>query len=227
MRRRDLTHAVPVRAHGALRRRRLTQARLEKRSLEIVSRVDKLYAHKPSAASFVYAANAVETAGRWWEFVDQLIARYADGFVRAAPDDAAPAAIGYPREWLERVGYTPADSAIQFAAPYAADIPTALEPSAIKPLLADVTPLREDIALLRLAAGGEAVEGEAAGGEAATDDPSFSRAGWLAGGVAVGSVAGAALFAKMSAWREAAMMRAAAAAEWELSRPVTEYRPMA
>ena len=91
----------------------------------------------------------------------------------------------------------------------------------------DVIPLRENIALLRLAAEGEAAEGEAVSGKAATDDSAFSRAGWLAGGVAVGSVAGAALFAKVSAWREAAMMRAAAAAEWELSRPVTEYRPMA
>ena len=56
------------------------------------------------ALSGPYFASVQYTTRRWWDLFDQLVMRYADGFLRG-PSVGQPASIGYPKEWLQAVGY--------------------------------------------------------------------------------------------------------------------------
>jgi len=57
------------------------------------------------ALSAAYAAKATAVTARWWLFLDQLLWRYADGYVHMTSGDELATPFGYPVTWLKGVGY--------------------------------------------------------------------------------------------------------------------------
>lgn len=57
----------------------------------------------PKDLATPYHRNAARVTERWWAFFDQLVVRYADGFVREQPG-ATPRGVGYSAEWLAAAG---------------------------------------------------------------------------------------------------------------------------
>ena len=47
--------------------------------------------------------NADQVIGRWWDFSEELIGRYSDGFINAPGHMAQE--VGYPEEWRKAAGW--------------------------------------------------------------------------------------------------------------------------
>lgn len=51
------------------------------------------------------AAKAKAVTERWWLFLDELLFRYADGYIHATHGDELATPFGYPHGWLKGIGY--------------------------------------------------------------------------------------------------------------------------
>lgn len=83
---------------------RARQQKLEKESTRMVEDAAKQFAKDGDAAALhtQYAANAAKIVSSWWSLSDELLFKYASGFVNE-PVLSTP--VGYPKWWLEEVGY--------------------------------------------------------------------------------------------------------------------------
>mmetsp|Transcript_26851 Transcript_26851/g.32527 ORF Transcript_26851/g.32527 Transcript_26851/m.32527 type:complete len:235 (-) Transcript_26851:1037-1741(-) len=69
-------------------------------------------------ANDIYNSHAQEVLESWWKLADQLVFRYADGFINQVTSEDSPAfkngkkltftskPTGYPETWLRKVGYS-------------------------------------------------------------------------------------------------------------------------
>mmetsp|Transcript_23393 Transcript_23393/g.53686 ORF Transcript_23393/g.53686 Transcript_23393/m.53686 type:complete len:615 (+) Transcript_23393:46-1890(+) len=87
------------------------QNELESSSIQMVADMDKRCSQNslPSTASLasmevVYVENAKRVVDSMWSVSDQLLFKYASGFVNENPDKMSQM-VGYPKWWLEQVGY--------------------------------------------------------------------------------------------------------------------------
>lgn len=116
------------------------QALLEADMPAMVAAADAAYVSYADVAALAvpFAAKATLVTARWWLFFDQLLFRYADGFIHSTNGTELATPYGYPASWLKAVGYdaVPEDHG---APCFAAGTPcSSLTPPA-KPLLAHIT----------------------------------------------------------------------------------------
>jgi hypothetical protein len=83
------------------------QALLESDMPALQAAADAAYTqHKdPSALTAPIAAKAKAVTERWWRFLDELVFRYADGYIHGTDGDELATPFGYPYAWLKGIGY--------------------------------------------------------------------------------------------------------------------------
>eukprot|EP00967_Tisochrysis_lutea_P128066 scaffold218615_cov30-Tisochrysis_lutea.AAC.3 len=83
------------------------QAALEADMHEIQAAADAAYVQHKDAKllSKPIAAKTQAVTRRWWAFMDQLLFRYADGYIHQTEGDELATPFGYPYDWLKGVGY--------------------------------------------------------------------------------------------------------------------------
>ena len=86
------------------------QSELEAASVDMVAAVEKEYRHHGNndLVEEAYFKNAEKIVSSLWSLSDELMFKFADGFVnraKAPPNGEISKPVGYPAWWLEAVGY--------------------------------------------------------------------------------------------------------------------------
>ncbi len=83
------------------------QAKLERASVEMIERMDEIFAASGDFAVVEeeYLKNVDDIVTSLWRLSDEILFKYASGFVNEPPD-AMSQMVGYPSWWLKAVGYS-------------------------------------------------------------------------------------------------------------------------
>ena len=91
----------------AIRDIQARQTQLELASIAMVAKTDKLYTSNQDMTEVEseYRRNIEAVVSSLWSLSDEIMFKYASGFVNVLPDDMSQM-VGYPAWWLKAVGYS-------------------------------------------------------------------------------------------------------------------------